>query len=213
MNKFFGHLGLVNAHRFRVFINGCHCGIGFHCLFHDLSKYGPTEFWRSVRYFNGTHSPVLEERLENDYFSLICQHHTRRNKHHWEYWTDFYKGSVIALAMPWKYVTEYVCDMLSASYCYDPKNFSGQKTLEYFLERRDRYFLSEVTYEYMTWCLTRFRDLGFAGLKKKDTRKAYAEIAASHPAVRVYAIQAPGSALPPQPTGDIIPSSLQGDNQ
>ncbi|MCR5349076.1 MAG: DUF5662 family protein [Bacilli bacterium] len=197
MNAFFRHFGLVNRHRFQVWRNGCRCGIGFHCLFHDLSKYGPKEFWPSVRYFAGDHSPVLEQRKNEEYFSTICQHHTRRNKHHWEYWTDFYMGRIIAKTMPYVYATEYVCDMLAASYCYDPKGFSGQKTLDYYMARNGHYFMSDATREYVTWCLTRFAELGFAGLKKADTKKAYAEICSRHSDVRIYGTSSQEGALPP----------------
>lgn len=211
MSKVFKHWGLVNRHRHHVFINGCHCGIGFHCLFHDLSKYGPKEFWASVKHYNGTHSPVLEERLDNDYFSYICQHHTRRNKHHWEYWTDYFQGHIVAMAMPWVYATEYVCDMLSASYCYDPKGFSGERAYQYFLKRRDHYYLSDVTKEYVTLCLKRFADMGFAGLKKKDTKALYEDICSRFPKVRVYDSMACEGTLPKDAKEFIMPKSLQGD--
>ena len=73
MKAFFRHWGLVNRHRYHVWVNGIHCGIGWHCFFHDLSKFHPTEFLTSVRHYHGMHSPVYEERLKNDYFSFICQ--------------------------------------------------------------------------------------------------------------------------------------------
>lgn len=209
MSRFFRHWGLVNRHRWHVFLNGCHCGIGFHCCFHDLSKYTPKEFFRSVKYFNGSHSPVFEERLQNDYFSFICQAHARRNKHHWEYWTDFFMGRVIARTMPWKYATEYVCDMLSASYCYDPKTFFPAKTLGYFVDRSDHFLMSDATREYVTWCLTRYKELGFRGLKKKDTKKAYADILAKHGPVTVYESLPVAGALPKRANEFIMPSSYQ----
>lgn len=209
MSRFLRHFHLVNRHRWHVFTNGVHCGIGWHCLFHDLSKYTPREFLRSVKHFNGTHSPVYEERLKNDYFSFICQAHTKRNKHHWEYWTDFFQGHVLAMTMPWKYATEYVCDMLSASYCYDPKHFTPAKTLEYFLARADHYFMSDATKEYVAWCLTQYRDKGFKGLRKKDTKKAYAEICGRHERVKVYDALPPVSTLPKRAEEFIIPSSFK----
>ena len=212
MSRFFRHLGLVNRHRYHVFLNGVHCGIGFHCLFHDLSKYTHREFSRSVKNFDGTHSPVYEERLKNDYFSYICQAHTKRNKHHWEYWTDFFQGHVLAMTMPWVYATEYVCDMLSASFCYDPKHFTPEKTLNYFLDRADHYLMSDATKEYVAWCLTRFRDLGYDGLKKQDTKKAYEEITARHDRVKVYDSLPCAGALPRRAEEFIIPSS-QKDKQ
>ena len=197
MNAFFRHWGLVNAHRFHVWSNGVKCGIGWHCLFHDLSKYTPKEFLPSVKYFKGTYSPVYEQRLHEDYFSAICQAHTRRNKHHWEYWTDFFLGRVLAKPMPWKYATEYVCDMLSASYCYDKEGFSGEKVLRYFESRCPRYYMANGTREYVLWCLTRFRDLGFAGLRKKDTQEAYDRIMAEHPGVTIYESLTLAGTLPP----------------
>ena len=176
MSALFKHLFLVTRHRWHVFTNGCRCGIGFHCLFHDITKFHPTEFFTSVKYYRGTFSPVYAERLENEYFSSICQHHTKRNKHHWEYWTDFFRGKIVARAMPWKYATEYVCDMLSASYCYNPKDFKLETTYLYFEQRKDHYYMAPLTREYVTYCLKRYAEMGFAGLKKKDTKKAYAEL-------------------------------------
>ena len=79
----FKHLKLIIKHRHRVIANASHMGIFFHALRHDLSKFSHIEFHTSSKYYIGDHSPVYEERLANDYFSTICQHHTRRNKHHW----------------------------------------------------------------------------------------------------------------------------------
>lgn len=205
MRKFFGHLGLILRHRHRVIANGFHCGIGWHCLRHDLSKFSPSEFWPSVRHYAGNHSPVMEERLENHYFSFICQHHTHRNKHHWEYWVDFFQGRLVVMTMPWVYATEYICDMLSASYCYDPKGFSGEKTLEYFLTRMGRNYMTEATRQYILWGLTRFKDLGFKGLKKKDTKAKYEELTAKYPKTEILESLATPGQLPSDAREFIIP--------
>ncbi len=191
MSHPFKHFHTVNKHRFIVFRNGCHCGIGFHCLFHDLTKYGHKEFSLSAKYFTGTHSPVLEERRAHDLFSEICQHHTRHNKHHWEYWTDYFKGNIIKKTMPWIYATEYVCDMLSASYVYDPKNFNGEVTLKYFEDHSKCYHMTQATWEYIHWCLSRFAEMGFKGLKKKDTKAKYKELTARYPCIE--ALHIPGA--------------------
>ena len=196
MNKFFKHLGLVNAHRFRVFLNGCKCGIGFHCLFHDLSKYGPTEFLRSVKFFDGTHSPVLEERLEHNYFSLICQHHTRRNKHHWEYWVDFFQGNIIALTMPWKYAVEYVCDVISAAQTYDPKGFKRDAPYLYFNKKKDHYFTNKGTAEFVTYCLKEFAENGWKNLHKKQTKAKYEEISKNFKEIDIFETEIEGIDFP-----------------
>lgn len=177
----FRHLHLILRHRHMVIANGLHCGIFFHCLKHDLTKFTPVEFHNSALHYVGDHSPVYEERLQNGYFSYICQHHTKRNKHHWEYWTDFFCGRIIVMTMPWIYATEYVCDMLSASKNYNPKTFKPETTLYYFLHHSTQYYMTQATREYVIWCLTRYRDLGFKGLKKKDTKAKYREIVSKYP--------------------------------
>lgn len=182
----FKHLHLINSHRRLVIRNARHMGIFWHALKHDLSKYSPKEFNTSAKYYAGSHSPVFEERIHNNYFSSICQHHTKRNPHHWEYWTDFFCGRILMKTMPWVYVTEYVCDMLSASYTYNPKDFKPETTLEYFETRKDHYFMTTATKEYITWCLTEYKDNGFKNLKKANTKKKYQEIISKYPDVELF---------------------------
>ena len=185
MNKILGHLHTIIKHRHLVIRNASHCGIFFHALKHDLSKFSPKEFFPSAKYYVGVHSPVYEQRMANNYYSSICQHHTRRNPHHWEYWTDFFKGAIVVKTMPYKYSIEYVCDMLSASKVYDPKNFKRETTLNYFVTRNPYYYMTTATKEFVTWCLTRYKDFGFKGLKKKDTLATYKEITSTYPDVEI----------------------------
>lgn len=186
MSHPFKHLRVILKHRHQVIRNGWHLGIFWHCLKHDLSKFGRTEFKVGSTYYVGTHSPIYEERLRNGYYSTACQHHTRRNKHHWEYWTDFFKGRIIAKNMPYKYALEYVADTLSASKTYDPKNFKGSTTLEYFNRNCPHYYLTDTTEEFIRWCLTEYAENGWKNLKKKNTKKVYKEIEAKYPRTKVF---------------------------
>ncbi|MCR5514760.1 MAG: DUF5662 family protein [Bacilli bacterium] len=186
MSHPFKHLRVILKHRHQVIRNGWHLGIFWHCLKHDLSKFGRTEFKVGSTYYVGTHSPIYEERLRNGYYSTACQHHTRRNKHHWEYWTDFFKGRIIAKNMPYKYALEYVADTLSASKTYDPKNFKGSTTLEYFNRNSEHYYLTDTTEEFIRYCLTEYAQNGWKNLKKKNTKKVYKEIEAKYPKTKVF---------------------------
>lgn len=186
MSHPFKHLRVILKHRHQVIRNGWHLGIFWHCLKHDLSKFGRAEFKVGSTYYVGTHSPIYEERLRNGYYSTACQHHTRRNKHHWEYWTDFFKGRIIAKNMPYKYALEYVADTLSASKTYDPKNFKGSTTLEYFNRNSEHYYLTDTTEEFIRWCLTEYAENGWKNLKKKNTKKVYKEIEAKYPKTKVF---------------------------
>lgn len=52
------HFILITKHKWVVFKLCCKCGIVWRGLVHDLSKYSPTEFWESVRFYYGNKSPI-----------------------------------------------------------------------------------------------------------------------------------------------------------
>lgn len=184
--KFLKHFILITKHRKRVIRNASHMGIFFHALKHDLTKYGFLEFITSSKYYVGNHSPVYEERIHNDYFSSVCQHHTKRNMHHWEYWADFFAGRILAKQMPWKYATEYVCDVISASYTYNPKAFKKDAPYNYFENKKAHYFMNTATKEYISYCLKEYSLNGWKNLKKKNTLKIYNEISKKYPKVEIF---------------------------
>ena len=130
------HFNLVNKHRFKVFKLCCRAGIPFRGLVHDLSKYSPTEFFESVKYYNGTYSPISNCKKENGY-SKAWLHHKGRNKHHHEYWYD-YAAPEKTPVMPYKYTAEMICDTLAAGMTYQGKNWTRDYQLNYYLEDRKR---------------------------------------------------------------------------
>ncbi len=197
MSHPFKHFKLITSHRNLVAKNAFHMGIFWHALKHDLSKYTPIEFNISAKYYAGNHSPVFEERIHNGYFSRVCQHHTRRNPHHWEYWTDFFCGRILMKTMPWVYATEYVCDVLSASYTYHPKDFTGKSALDYFNMHKDKYFMTQATKEYVTWCLSKYAESGWKELNKKNTKAKYQEIISTYPDIEFYVTDKATPSLPP----------------
>ena len=62
VQRFFRHLHTVNRHRFLVMKMCFSCGMYKQGLMHDLSKYSPTEFIPSVRYYQGNRSPISKEK-------------------------------------------------------------------------------------------------------------------------------------------------------
>ena len=171
-------------------------GIFFFALHHDLSKYHPKEFFPSAHYYVGSHSPVDSQRQAENYFSSVCQHHTKRNPHHWEYWTDFYKGYLLVKTMPYKWACEYVCDTLSASKVYGGDKFTPKSTLDYFNNHCVWYYMTKATEEFVRWCLTQYAESGWTHLKKKETRAKYEEITKKYPDVEVLSALHPHGDLP-----------------
>ena len=78
------HFILITKHKYKVFILCTKAGIPVRGLLHDLSKYSPTEFFESVKYYNRKNSPIANCKKENGY-SKAWLHHFGRNKHHHEY--------------------------------------------------------------------------------------------------------------------------------
>lgn len=193
----FKHFFLILRHRHQVIKNGFHLGIFFQCLRHDLSKFSPTEFITSSKYYKGDGSPVYYERLHNNYYSKVCQHHTKRNKHHWEYYTDFLAGRIIVRNMPYKYCLEYVADVLSASKTYNLKAFKPDSALNYFNDVKNHYYMSDATEEFLTICFERYKESGFKNLKKKETKKLYKEITSKYPDVKIFTTMKIDRELPP----------------
>ena len=105
--KLFRHLSTITRHRHAVIRHGFRAGIGWQALFHDLSKYTPTELIPGVRYYQGQRSPNERER-ELFGYSAAWLHHKGRNRHHFEYWTDYQPAvrRVMPVKMPYRYVVE-----------------------------------------------------------------------------------------------------------
>lgn len=133
MNNFFGHLNTITKHRRRVIYHCYKVGILNRGLLHDLSKYSPTEFLEGVRYFSGTRSPNEGERKVKGY-SEAWMHHKGRNRHHFEYWTDYNPETklVSPVKMPIVFVKEMFCDRVAASKVYQGKNYTDAHPYSYF---------------------------------------------------------------------------------
>lgn len=133
-----GHLSTITKHRNMVIRHCRKAGIFWQGLGHDLSKYGPAEFLQGVKYYQGTRSPTEQERAELGY-SAAWMHHKGRNRHHFEYWTDYCKatGKYEPVKMPKRFVVEMFCDRVAAGKIYNGKKFKPEDPLLYFLRGKE----------------------------------------------------------------------------
>ena len=140
------HFRTITAHRHMVIRHCFKAGIGWQGLGHDLSKYSPVEFWTSSRFYQGDRSPNDKERIVRGY-SLSWLHHKGRNRHHYEYWTDYSNVThkVEPVKMPLKYVIEMFCDRVAACKIYRGKDYNDSAALEYFLRGNARAKMHEKT--------------------------------------------------------------------
>lgn len=134
LRKAWGHLRTITRHKALVARYCFKAGLYRQGLLHDLSKYGPTEFWVGARYYQGFRSPNAAERADKGY-SEAWLHHKGRNKHHFEYWVDIKGSGSVELAgmpMPTRYVVEMFCDRIAASRVYEGERYTDASPLAYY---------------------------------------------------------------------------------
>ena len=146
MNRFLGHLSTVIRHRHMVMRHCFKAGIIKRGLLHDLSKFSPTEFIPGVIYFQGNRSPNEKER-EVEGASKAWMHHKGRNRHHFEYWTDYSPETkkLEPVKMPDVYIFEMFCDRVAASKIYNKENYRNNMPLDYFLRAKSKRIIEKET--------------------------------------------------------------------
>ena len=159
--KAWKHLKTITHHKLLV-MEGCfRVGLIKQGLLHDLSKYGPAEFLTGVRYYQGTRSPNAAEREDKGY-SEAWMHHKGRNKHHYEYWTDYSNltHKVEPVKMPLKYVIEMFCDRIAACKTYQGDKYDDRKPLEYYQRGKGRHLMQDETDAFLAKLLTMLAEEG-----------------------------------------------------
>ena len=137
MGSAWGHFKTITRHRHMVMRHCAKAGILWQGLFHDLSKYSPTEFIPGAKYYQGSRSPNEAER-ETYGYSKAWIHHKGRNRHHFEYWTDYNpKTRIMAgVKMPVRFVKEMFCDRVAASKIYMGEKYTNDAPLAYFMKAK-----------------------------------------------------------------------------
>ena len=139
MSKAFQHFRTITRHRHEVIKNCFRAGIPWQGLKHDLSKYSWTEFSQGAKFWQGTRSPNDREREIKGY-SDAWVHHKGRNRHHFEYWSDYSPVDRIMrpVEMPVRYVVEMFCDRVAASKIYQGDKYTDESALTYFMNGKHR---------------------------------------------------------------------------
>lgn len=161
MKNLIGHFVTITKHRYIVIKHCKKAGILWQGLRHDLSKYSPAEFLPGIKYYTGKRSPNEGERAENGY-SLAWIHHKGRNKHHFEYWTDYNPASKLVepVEMPVKYVAEMFCDRVAAGKIYNGDKYTDDSPLEYFMKAKHRRVIHPKTSDLLESLLVMLKDYG-----------------------------------------------------
>lgn len=136
LKKVMGHWKTIRTHRKWVRYYCRLAGIRWRGWKHDLSKYSPTEFIESARYWTGTSSPINYAKHEKGY-SRAWLHHKGHNSHHWAYWADNFSEGFTIRCMPCDDFVEMVCDFLAAGRTYGGKDFSYSDEYAWWVRDRE----------------------------------------------------------------------------
>ena len=159
VNRFFGHLSTITKHRVLVRHMCFKCHMYKQGLLHDLSKYSPSEFIPSIKYYQGYRSPISYEK-ELIGYSECWLHHKGRNKHHWEYWIDRKQNDLVCLEMPFNYVLESALDKIAASKVYQKDNYTDNSPYDFFFNSYEINVMNKKTANQILDLLKYLKDNG-----------------------------------------------------
>lgn len=133
--NYIAHFCTVTKHRWIVFKLCCKAGIPWRGFVHDLSKYSPTEFIESAKFYQGGRKSPIPVAREKQGYSKAWLHHRGRNKHHVEYWNDLEAPNEYPI-IPYKYTVEMICDGVAAGIVYKGKEWTPNSQVEYWENKR-----------------------------------------------------------------------------
>lgn len=166
------HFKLITHHKWVVFKLCCKIGIPWRGLLHDLSKYSPTEFRESIKYYVGNYSPITGAKRDKGY-SEAWLHHKGRNKHHVEYWVD-HNAPDVTPVIPYKYAAEMICDKLAAGIIYEGKKWTKEFELSYWERERERVEVNPKIKNFITAVMTEVAEDGIdKTLTKRNIKQLY----------------------------------------
>jgi len=130
---YFKYLTYLLRHKWFVLVASYRIGAPiWNAIFHDFSKFYPSEFIPYAQYFYWNQAQNDRETMQafclysiceaapyghfvSDRFSIAWNYHQKRNKHHWQYWVLLNDdGTVSPMPMPKRYVLEMVADWMGA---------------------------------------------------------------------------------------------------
>lgn len=166
------HFKLITCHKWVVFKLCCKVGQPWRGFFHDFSKYSPTEFIESAKYYVGTYSPIIEAKRDIGY-SKAWLHHKGRNRHHFEYWIDELSPNPTPI-MPYPYAAEMICDKLAAGIIYEGKNWTKEFELSYWNQEKERQRMNEQMKKFVSEVFEQVAENGIdSTLTKKNIKYLY----------------------------------------
>lgn len=136
MKIYWEYLKYIIEHKINVGIECCKMGLYAHAIFHDISKFLPSEFIPYAKYFYDEFETEDDRLKAKANFDLAWLRHQNRNGHHWDHWID---ATGVAFEMPIKYIKYMIADWRGMS-----RKF-GDTVEDYYTKNRDNMNLHPET--------------------------------------------------------------------
>ncbi len=134
------HIRRTLWHKILVAYYGRQAGVHWwRLIVHDLSKFGPSEFWG---YANRLYTKDGPTPIDVEAFKRAWKHHWSTNDHHWEFWL---LGTAYYSQMSDQAVREMVADWLAASHAYSGERPKSLEGWSWFQDNFDRIKLHPKT--------------------------------------------------------------------
>lgn len=168
-----GHFKTVTKHKWLVLKFCIKAGEPLRGILHDLSKYSPTEFIESAKFYQQEKRSPIAKVKEVKGYSEAWLHHRGRNRHHLEYWYDDYEKNPPIIPFP--YCVEMVCDKLAAGMIYQKDNWNQEFELKYWNNRDEsRKYANPKVQDFVTEVFTEIAQKGIdRTLIKKNLKRIY----------------------------------------
>ena len=164
------YIRLLLRHKWVVFKLCCKVGIPWRGIIHDLSKFGPTEFFERVRIHEEDKISEFTVCKKQKEYLRSRLHHISKNKHHMEYWIDF-RTEQFAIPVPYKYVVEMACDKMAANIVYNEKKWTNESQYEYWMEEKEISIINPKTENFLTEVFKQVKEQGIDKTYTKENFK------------------------------------------
>ncbi|SRR6266496_4753830 len=150
MIKHWKYFKYLIKHKWFVFLACCKLGIPFLGIYHDWSKFRPSEWKSYAEYFYGSKRSI--EALNaigefgcaelapygyfvQDQFNVAWNLHQKRNKHHWQFYLlTLDSGETFPMPIPDRYQREMLADWIGAGRAITGK----YEVKDWYLKNRDK---------------------------------------------------------------------------
>lgn len=148
MKRHIQYFKYVMRHKWYVLLAGLKLGVPIWILIlHDWDKFLPDEWFAYRRRFfgNGDYQEQIDDALNDPRYQMAWHLHTKRNKHHWQWWlTPREDGTFRLLPMSDVYRREMLADWRGAG-----RALGFPDTAAWYTKNRDNMQLHDETRQWV----------------------------------------------------------------